>query len=74
MSSERPRRPSKVILLVAVLWLVGGALQSLFELLLANSGLLEPDPATLLGRILGWGLLIVTFYVYRRQLEDWLRR
>ena len=74
MASERPRRPSKVILLIAVLWLVGGALQSLFGVLLANSGALEEGRATVLGQILGWGLLIVVFYVYRRQLEDWLRR
>ena len=74
MSSERPRRPSKVILLVALLWLAGGALQTLFGVLLTNSGLLEASTATIVGQVLGWGLLAAIFYYYRRRLEHWLRR
>ena len=58
---------------MAVLWLVGGALQTLFGVLLANSGLLEAATATLVGQVLGWGLLAAIFYRYRRRLEDWLR-
>ena len=72
-SSDRPRRPSKVILLIILLWLVGGALQTIFGLLLAEGGMLEPGTATLVGQILGWGLLVVIFYWYRKRLEDWLR-
>ena len=72
-SSEKPRRPSKVILLIVLLWLVGGALQTVFGLLLVNSGMLEAGTATLVGQILGWGLLVVVFYCYRKRLEDWLR-
>ena len=72
-SSERPRRPSKVILLIILLWLVGGALQTIFGLLLAEGGMLEAGTATLVGQILGWGLLVVVFYRYRKRLEDWLR-
>ncbi len=74
MNTDRPRRPSKVILLIALLWLAGGLLQSLIGSLLASSGAVDASTAGLLGQVLGWGLLIVVFYVYRTPLEAWLRR
>ena len=72
--SDKPRRPGKVIVLVIALWLVGGALQTLFGWLLADSGLVEAGTVPLLGLFLGWGLLCVICFYYRGQIETWLRR
>ena len=71
---ERPRRPGKVILLVVVLWIVGGGLQTTIGALAARSGLVDEASASLVGLVIGWGLLIVIFYYYRREIEAWLRR
>ena len=70
---ERPRRPGKVILFVLALWLVGGALQAIFGRLVADSGVVDADTAPLIGLLLGWGLLCVICFYYRKRLETWLR-
>jgi hypothetical protein len=72
-SGPRPRRPSKVIVLVLGCWVIGLTLQNLFGSLAATSGMVDPGIATLIGRVLAWGLLFVIAFIYREQIDVWLR-
>jgi hypothetical protein len=70
---ERPRRPGRVIVFVLALWIIGITLQTVFGTAVGATGLLEPDTSLRAGQILGWGLLCVVSFVYRHQIDDWLR-
>lgn len=71
---ERPRKPSRVILMVIVFWITGSVFQTLFGLLINSSGLVAEGSEVWMGRVLGWGLLFVISWIYRDQLDTWLRR
>ncbi len=71
---ERPRRPSRIILLVVAYWVVGTALQGGFRWLAEQAGVSDDDASTRIGLLLGWGLLFVVSVVYRHQVDGWLRR
>jgi hypothetical protein len=71
---ERPRRPSRVILLVVAYWVVGTALQSGVRWLAEQAGVTDEGTSTRVGLLLGWGLLFVVSVVYRHQVDGWLRR
>jgi hypothetical protein len=70
---ERPRRPGRVILLVTAFWLVGTILQGGLRWLIEQAGLVEPEVAARIGQVVGWGLLCVLSFWYRRPLDEWLR-
>lgn len=70
---EKPRRPTRVVALVAGFWLVGTLLQSVFGWLVGSTGLVEAEIAFRAGQALGWGLLCVISFVYRERIDAWLR-
>ena len=70
---EKPRRPTRVVALVTGFWIVGGLLQSVFGWVVGATGLVEEEIAFRVGQVLGWGLLCVVSYVYRVQIDAWLR-
>jgi hypothetical protein len=70
---ERPRRPGRVILLVTAFWLAGTILQGGLRWLIEQAGLAEPEVATRIGQVAGWGLLCVLSFWYRQPLDEWLR-
>ena len=71
---EQPRRPGKVVLLVAAFWLVGTALQSAVRWLAEQVGVSDVEIASRVGSIVGWGLLFVLSVIYRHGIDAWLRR
>ena len=71
---ERPRKPSRVILMVITFWIAGSLFQTLFGLLINSTGLVAEGSEVWIGRALGWGLLFAISWVYREQLDTWLRR
>ena len=71
---ERPRKPSRVIVLVIVFWVVGITMQTVFELLFTSIEALEVRFAVILAQILAWGLLFAISYKYREPIDVWLRR
>lgn len=71
---ERPRKPSRVIALVIVCWVVGISLQTVFELLFVTAEVMEVRFAVILAQVLAWGLLFVVSYKYREPIDVWLRR
>ena len=73
IEQEKPRQPGRVVALVVAFWVGGTVLQTLFGWLLGQTGLLEPEIAGRVGQALGWGLLCVVSFVYRAQIDDWLR-
>lgn len=70
---ERPRRPGRVILLVAAIWLAGTVLQIALGWLIQQAGLVEPEIAARIGQAVGWGLLCLVSFWYRHPLDEWLR-
>lgn len=71
---ERSRRPSRVIVLVVAFWVSGTILQSLFRSAAEMAGVADVDTATRIGQVAGWGLLFVLSLIYRRPIDEWLRR
>lgn len=71
---ERPRRPGKVIFLVVAFWVSGTILQGALRSAVEQVGVADVDVATRIGQIAGWGLLFVLSVIYRRQIDEWLRR
>ena len=70
---EKPRRPTRVVLLVLGFWVIGTVLQSVFGSLVDTAGLFSTDVAHRVGQALGWGLLCVISFVYRVRIDAWLR-
>jgi hypothetical protein len=71
---ERPRKPSRVIVLVIVFWVVGISLQTVFDLIFTSIEALDIRYAGILAQILAWGLLFAVSYKYREPIDVWLRR
>jgi hypothetical protein len=71
--APNPRRPIKVVAMVVVYWVGGNILQSALGSLLVSGGLLDSDNAFRVSLVLGWGLLFLVSFVYREQLDRWLR-
>ena len=71
---ERPRKPSRVILMVLGFWVTGSLLQTLFGLVIHTTGLVPEGTEIWMGQILGWGLLFAVTYYYRDPIDTWLRR
>ena len=72
-SGPRSRRPVKVVIMVIAYWVLGNVLQAVFGWLAASAALLDPEMASRAGLVLGWGLLFVISFIFREQLDDWLR-
>jgi hypothetical protein len=70
---EKPRRPSRVVVLVVGFWVAGTVLQSAFGWLIGSAGLAQPEIAFRVGQALGWGLLCVISFLYRVRIDAWLR-
>ena len=71
---ERPRRPGKVIVLVVAFWVSGTILQGALRWVAEQAGVQDADTATRIGQVAGWGLLFVLSVIYRRPIDEWLRR
>ena len=59
--------------MVVAYWIVGNVLQAVLASPLVTLGLFDAESASRAGLILGWGLLFVLSFIFREQLDDWLR-
>ena len=71
---EKPRRPVRVVILVMAFWVLGNIMQSVFGLVVAQTGLVAEGSVVWIGQILGWGLLFALSLLLRDPLDAWLRR